>query len=888
MRLEDMPAVAQAIMTEASVIEGREKRQRVELEGTGRWDPLEEEWLFEDAQTPRWQQGAGPVRALFEEDGEEIVMDMTMIPRRGKGLSLRPMDSMDSTDTEGERKTIGNVRVQPNTSWLTRAIYRSYVLQPHEEPSKYHERICSISEPSYEQHDFKPIESDELNASQCRAVGMATTVPETYIWGPPGTGKTHTLGHTIAELARQDKRVLITAATHKAVEELVKAARKHDIVRALEAKGELYWVPLQPGKDERRSAQSKTAKNPQLIFCTAHAALISRKIHNAIGAVPIDAAIVDEASMTVAPLTAAVAAKAKRHMIIVGDFRQIGPIIQAKKYAFPQVHHWLGRNIFYQARVAERVSDGPGKEDPRLVQLDEQYRAPKELCDFINTVSYGDAPMKTPPGVGETPAHAGPLGAHRLTYIDTSPAGAWASRAKNDRKGPRGPSSPMLTGSIANVVHAAIIRRLVEILKDADPDATIGIVAPYRDQKTAIQAQIMRGGNPTIEQVYGDVATAHAYQGGQRHTIVFDWTDGKYKPVERDNLREKPRRSGRTHQMNTEGLFFSGKALNDPGCGVLTVALSRAQARQVVVLDGPEVYDCSQPGSQTERVLTALQQHGQKVNVQEIFGEDMEQAISHGSDPAPQELIVKRLREAGSSIRWTSPWAPNTRPDPTVVEELKAAASRGVEVQVDVLETRDDEGPSLASHLREAGLKVGRTSSLGVEAIIVDQEWTIRPGWPALEKLDGNDKPRHVVALRDRELARQAQIVLEDRSIPWQRGPAKSKRPQNDPEGLAETRRKDTLEKEREATKENGRSLGCCPKPNCGKTLEVRDGRYGPFVGCSGYAAPKDQQCRYTRDLAPVERIARGLPPVDPRREKRLQDLRNSNKSNRRATTNVA
>jgi hypothetical protein len=57
-----------------------------------------------------------------------------------------------------------------------------------------------------------------LNDSQLAAVRLASESDLSFIWGPPGTGKTHTLGHVVAELIRHGERVLITSTTNAAVD----------------------------------------------------------------------------------------------------------------------------------------------------------------------------------------------------------------------------------------------------------------------------------------------------------------------------------------------------------------------------------------------------------------------------------------------------------------------------------------------------------------------------------------------------------------------------------------------------------------------------------------------------------------------------------------------
>ncbi len=60
-----------------------------------------------------------------------------------------------------------------------------------------------------------------LNQRQQTAVRLALSNEISYIWGPPGTGKTRTLGALIELLFRQVKRVLICSNTNRAVDQVL-------------------------------------------------------------------------------------------------------------------------------------------------------------------------------------------------------------------------------------------------------------------------------------------------------------------------------------------------------------------------------------------------------------------------------------------------------------------------------------------------------------------------------------------------------------------------------------------------------------------------------------------------------------------------------------------
>ncbi|KAK3366566.1 RNA dependent RNA polymerase-domain-containing protein, partial [Podospora didyma] len=64
----------------------------------------------------------------------------------------------------------------------------------------------------------------ELNESQNAAVFSALRWPLTCLWGPPGTGKTHTIVEIIKQIQRHHKgiRLLVTAPTHNAVDNVMR------------------------------------------------------------------------------------------------------------------------------------------------------------------------------------------------------------------------------------------------------------------------------------------------------------------------------------------------------------------------------------------------------------------------------------------------------------------------------------------------------------------------------------------------------------------------------------------------------------------------------------------------------------------------------------------
>ncbi|MDG4829336.1 AAA domain-containing protein [Solwaraspora sp. WMMD1047] len=68
---------------------------------------------------------------------------------------------------------------------------------------------------------LEPGETDRLNDGQRRAVELGLTPGVTWLWGPPGTGKTTTISALVAALAKRGKRVLVAAPTNAALDVVV-------------------------------------------------------------------------------------------------------------------------------------------------------------------------------------------------------------------------------------------------------------------------------------------------------------------------------------------------------------------------------------------------------------------------------------------------------------------------------------------------------------------------------------------------------------------------------------------------------------------------------------------------------------------------------------------
>ncbi len=75
-----------------------------------------------------------------------------------------------------------------------------------------------------------------LNASQRAAVQLCSDSDLSFVWGPPGTGKTTTLAHIVSELLAQGLRVLVLSTTNAALDQaLEKIAADPEMGEAIHA-----------------------------------------------------------------------------------------------------------------------------------------------------------------------------------------------------------------------------------------------------------------------------------------------------------------------------------------------------------------------------------------------------------------------------------------------------------------------------------------------------------------------------------------------------------------------------------------------------------------------------------------------------------------------------
>lgn len=218
-----------------------------------------------------------------------------------------------------------------------------------------------------------------LNESQIEAANLTASAEDyVLVWGPPGTGKTRTLAAIAAEAAVRGQRILLSAMTNQAVENLLSAVLEiwsgEPLLLARKPRNpSLAGASLHAGSPSSSEA-ARRLRDAQIVAATAHS-LSSGKYDFALrGGGEFDLTILDEATQLTEPLALGAVRLGKR-FVLVGDHRQLSPIVQSG-------NQQLSVSLF------ERMWALPSAQEAR-VMLRTQYRMHPEIAEFPSNAWYG-------------------------------------------------------------------------------------------------------------------------------------------------------------------------------------------------------------------------------------------------------------------------------------------------------------------------------------------------------------------------------------------------------------------------------------------------------------------------------------------------------------------
>ncbi len=231
-----------------------------------------------------------------------------------------------------------------------------------------------------------------------------------------------------------------------------------------------------------------------------------------------DTVILDEASMAPIPAVWSAAILAQNNLIIVGDFKQLPPIVLSKNESTIK---WLGRDIFEASGLKDKYENNTDLPE-YFIKLVKQRRMLPEIAKVANLFynnelqnvfttpdQYGGFQNFTEWYIKDWP-HDSPV-----TLIDTGPLNAWVtSVVKNGNSSRLNFLSATVSVDISQQLFSSSIEKRIE-----GTSKRILIISPYRAHAKLVSLLLKSHANIQDEIVAG---TAHSFQGSEADVVIFD------------------------------------------------------------------------------------------------------------------------------------------------------------------------------------------------------------------------------------------------------------------------------------------------------------------------------------------------------------------------------
>lgn len=389
----------------------------------------------------------------------------------------------------------------------------------------------------------------------------------TYIWGPPGTGKTYNLSRIVAQHHVKGKKVLVMAHSNAAVDVLM-----HEVAKVLEksnkwVEGEVIRYGYSNDQEilshpslltaklveykhpqlfiEKREIESRRKQLKSMVLakgktkefekelaeldkvlkqlkvnikelekgCLQEAKIVGATLSKCamdplLHRGSFDLVVVDEVSMAYVPQLALAASLGKR-IVVCGDFKQLPPIALSDHEL---VEKWLREDIFHHAGIVAAVKGG--NKHPNLFMLKEQRRMHPHISSFTNSVIYNDKVYDHKDSNERNEiARQYPYPGKATMLVDLSKMGAFAL-------------TDVSSHSRFNIMSGLISVQLALLAVQNNLDS-VGVITPYKVQARFVSTcvQEIMDKKDVDKRKAITVATVHKFQGSERDAIVFDVVD---------------------------------------------------------------------------------------------------------------------------------------------------------------------------------------------------------------------------------------------------------------------------------------------------------------------------------------------------------------------------
>lgn len=458
-----------------------------------------------------------------------------------------------------------------------------------------------------------------LNVDQASAVEEMNATPLYLLWGPPGTGKTTTLGTAVARWLRQKKRVLIVSTSNSAVDAAMRAVLKNLQLDEMQAVLRL-GTSLDPAVREvtlggkmaaqhvgrsqsiklaqerlreiREMLQSRNLDHKRLHALHSEALTYEKQVkefnEQAVAAAPeltktvlvtgctlakmvldpdlrtksFDVVIVDEASMVSTIYALAASFLASQHIVYAGDPKQLPPIVQAEG---KNAAKWFGENIYEWFGLA---TDDDVPANIRMLQT--QYRMSNEIGGVVSRLSYRDM-LK----------HGRRASGPKIEFVDVG--NEWQTTHYS-----------VTEKSYYHLAAIPILHALLPLIEERE----ILFLSPFRTQRSLLSA-LAFDLRETDSRRKISASTIHRAQGSEAKAVIVDLT---------------------THAPQNLVAFFRDKHCEK----LFNVAISRAKDRLFVLGSKPMLLELRKTRPFWNRVVNEFEQGIECLSCDEII-EGLEQ-----------------------------------------------------------------------------------------------------------------------------------------------------------------------------------------------------------------------------------------------------------------------
>ena len=243
-----------------------------------------------------------------------------------------------------------------------------------------------------------------------------------------------------------------------------------------------------------------------------------------------DLAIIDEASQILEPniigllSTRHAERRAIERFILIGDYKQLPAVVQqsdtevvVKDETLKDIHfNSCTNSLFERLILTERAA---GRTD-FIGTLHKQGRMHPDIADFANRKFYAREQLECVPlahqleqtlSYNETSEDETDdiLKAHRMIFIPSKPC-----RQLN--------ISEKVNTEEARIITDLLRRLYRQLGNNFDPQKSVGVIVPYRNQIAMIRKEIEKLGIPELEEI--SIDTVERYQGSQRDIILYSFT----------------------------------------------------------------------------------------------------------------------------------------------------------------------------------------------------------------------------------------------------------------------------------------------------------------------------------------------------------------------------